>query len=69
MSTRALAHGWVLNDSRASNVLVRSLAWQLAAIASKLPAASGQTAPEAGLPWTADEMGAQVTASAVCPVP
>ncbi len=59
----------VLNDSRASNVLVRSLAWQLAAIASKLPAASGQTAPEAGLPWTADEMGAQVTASAVCPVP
>lgn len=58
-----------LNNSRASNALVRSLAWQLAAIASKLPAAAGQTAPEAGLPWTADEMGAQVAAAAVCPIP
>ncbi len=59
----------VLNNSRASDTLVRSLAWQLAAIASKAPAASGQTAPEAGLPWTADDMGAQVTAAAVCPIP
>lgn len=59
----------VLNDSRASATLVRSLAWQLASIASKVPAASGQTAPEAGLPWTAEEMAAQVASAAVCPVP
>lgn len=58
-----------LNNSRASDVLVRSLAWQLAAIASKVPAAAGQTAPEAGLPWTAEDMAAQVTAAAVCPIP
>lgn len=59
----------VLNNSRASDTLVRSLAWQLASIASKAPAASGRTAPEAGLPWTADDMGAQVAAAAVCPIP
>lgn len=59
----------VLNNSRASDVLVRSLAWELAAIASKAPAASGQTTPDAGLPWTAEDMGAQVTANAVCPIP
>ena len=59
----------VLNDSRASAALVRSLAWQLAAIASKVPATDGQTAPAAGLPWTADEMAAQVAATAVCPIP
>ena len=59
----------VLNNSRASNTLVRSLAWQLAAIASKLPAAPGETAPDAGLPWTAEDMGAQVAAAAVCPLP
>lgn len=58
-----------LNNSRGSDVIVRSLAWQLAAIASKLPAASGQTAPEAGLPWTAEDMGGQVAAAAVCPLP
>lgn len=54
----------VLNDSRASDVLVRSLAWQLAAIASKIPGG-----PDAGLPWTAEDMGAQVVAAAVCPLP
>ncbi|MBM7461769.1 serine hydrolase domain-containing protein [Microbacterium dextranolyticum] len=59
----------VLNNSRGSAVIARSLAWQLAAVASKLPAAAGQTTPDAGLPWTADDMGAQVTAAAVCPIP
>lgn len=59
----------VLNNSRAADTLVRSLAWQLAAIASKAPAAAGQTAPDAGLPWTAEDMGAQVTAAAICPIP
>lgn len=58
-----------LNNSRASDALVRALAWELAAIASKAPAAAGQTAPDAGLPWTAEDMGAQVTAAAVCPIP
>lgn len=59
----------VLNDSRASATLVRSLAWQLASIASKTPPASGQTAPDAGLPWTAEDMATQVDAAAVCPLP
>lgn len=59
----------VLNNSRASATLVRSLAWELAAIASKAPAASGETAPEAGLPWTAEDMAGQVAAAAVCPIP
>ena len=58
-----------LNNSRASDVLVRALAWELAAITSKAPAAAGHTAPDAGLPWTAEDMGAQVTAAAVCPIP
>lgn len=58
-----------LNNSRASDVMVRSLAWQLAAIASKLPAAPGQSAPAAGLPWTADDMAGQIAGAAVCPLP
>jgi len=58
-----------LNNSRASTDLIRSLAWELAAIASKAPAASGHTAPQAGLPWTAEDMSAQVAAAAVCPIP
>ena len=35
--------------------MAASLAWELAAIASKAPAAAGETAPEAGLPWTAQQ--------------
>lgn len=56
----------VLNNSRASAEVVRALAWQLAAIASKAPAAAGETAPEAGLPWTAETYAAEVQAGAVC---
>ncbi|RLK52085.1 serine hydrolase domain-containing protein [Microbacterium telephonicum] len=59
----------VLNNSLAADTVVRSLAWQLAALASKAPAASGQTAPEAGLPWDAEGQGQQVVAGAVCPIP
>jgi len=59
----------VLNDSRASSNLVRSLAWQLAAIASKAPAASGQTAPEAGLPWEAATYAKAVEDTAICALP
>lgn len=57
----------VLNNSRGSNVIVRSLAWQLAAIASKAPAASGETAPDAGLPWTAGDMADEIASLAICP--
>lgn len=59
----------VLNNSRASAGVARVLAWQLASITSKVPAAAGQTAPEAGLPWTAEDMSEQITAAAVCPIP
>lgn len=58
-----------LNNSRASAALVRSLAWELAAIASKVPAAEGRTAPDAGLPFTAEHMAEQVAGNAICPIP
>ncbi len=45
----------VLNNSTAGAGVVQSLAWELAAIASKAPAAEGQTAPEFGLPFTAEQ--------------
>jgi D-alanyl-D-alanine carboxypeptidase len=44
-----------LNDSTAGGTIAAFLAWELAAIASKAPAASGQTAPEFGLPFTAEQ--------------
>ncbi|MFJ4223287.1 serine hydrolase domain-containing protein [Microbacterium sp. NPDC089695] len=44
-----------LNDSTAGGSIAAYLAWELAAIASKAPAASGQTAPEFGLPFTAEQ--------------
>ncbi|WP_405374374.1 MULTISPECIES: serine hydrolase domain-containing protein [unclassified Microbacterium] len=56
----------VLNNSRASNAVSRLLAWQLAAIASKAPAAEGRTAPEIGLPWTAESLADQVQSLAIC---
>lgn len=59
----------VLNNSRANGGVGAYLAWELAAIASKAPAASGQTAPDAGLPWTAEQYGEAVVAAAVCPLP
>lgn len=59
----------VLNNSRATPDIVRVLAWELAAIASKAPAADGQTAPNAGLPWTAEDQIVQLASVAVCPIP
>lgn len=44
-----------LNDSTTGAVMAQFLAWELAAIASKAPAAEGQTAPEFGLPFTAEQ--------------
>lgn len=56
----------VLNNSAGNENTGAWLAWQLAAIASKAPAAEGQTVPEAGLPWTADQMRENITANAIC---
>ena len=55
----------VLNNSTAGSDMSLRLAWELAAIASKAPAASGQTAPAVGLPWTAEQWGDSITASAL----
>lgn len=58
----------VLNNSTAGKDFIAALAWELAAIASKAPAAAGQTAPEFGLPFTAEQYHEQIAASAVCPI-
>ncbi|GAA3638154.1 serine hydrolase domain-containing protein [Microbacterium awajiense] len=57
----------VLNNSAVGSTAARNLGWQLAAIASKAPAASGQTAPEAGLPFTAEQWGEAITSRPLCP--
>lgn len=58
-----------LNNSAASDTVGAYLAWELASIASKAPAASGQTVPDAGLPWTAQQYHDAIAAAAVCPLP
>jgi D-alanyl-D-alanine carboxypeptidase len=45
----------VLNDSTRGAAYAQWLSWELAAIASKAPAADGQTVPEFGLPFTAEQ--------------
>lgn len=59
----------VLNNSAAGGNPALWLAWELAALASKAPAASGGTTPEAGLPWTAQQYRDAITGAAVCPLP
>lgn len=59
----------VLNNSAAGGAVGALLAWELAAIASKSAAAAGQTAPEAGLPWTAEQFHAKIADSAICAAP
>ena len=59
----------VLNNSAAPAGLAANLAWELAAIASKAPAAAGETAPAAGLPWTAEQQAETIRGAAVCPLP
>lgn len=59
----------VLNNSAAPGTMAADLAWQLAAIASKAPAAAHQKAPEAGLPWTAQQFHDAIAKAAVCPLP
>lgn len=59
-----------LNNSTVGSSVAAFLAWELAAIASKAPAASGQTAPEFGLPFTAEQYHEQIAAAALpCVVP
>lgn len=59
----------VLNNSAIGADIAAYLAWELAAIASKAPAASGQTAPEAGLPWTAAQQHDLIAGRAICAAP
>lgn len=59
----------VLNNSAAGSGVAAYLAWELAAIASKAPAASGQKAPQFGLPWTAEQFHAAIKSAAICPTP
>lgn len=54
-----------LNDSTVGGNIAAFLAWELAAIASKAPAASGQTAPEFGLPFTAEQYHQSIADSAI----
>lgn len=54
-----------LNDSTTGGTTAMFLAWELAAIASKAPAAAGETAPEFGLPFTAEQYHQEITASGV----
>lgn len=59
----------VLNNSGGAKATGAWLAWELAAIASKAPAAQGQSAPEAGLPWTAQQMRDNIVGNAICAAP
>lgn len=59
----------VLNNSGGNKLTSAWLAWELAAIASKAPAAPGQTLPEAGLPWTAQQMRDGIVGNAICAAP
>ncbi|WP_426326124.1 serine hydrolase domain-containing protein [Microbacterium sp. E-13] len=59
----------VLNNSFIDGSVGEYLAWELAAIASKAPAAAGETVPEAGLPWTAEQYHEAIAVSAVCTPP
>ncbi|MDW4574171.1 serine hydrolase domain-containing protein [Microbacterium sp. M3] len=59
----------VLNNSAADPLVGEYLAWELAAIASKAPAAAGESVPEAGLPWTAEQYHEAIAGAAVCTPP
>ncbi|WP_137844571.1 serine hydrolase domain-containing protein [Microbacterium sp. 2FI] len=59
----------VLNNSAASGSVGTYLAWELAAIASKAPAVAGESAPAAGLPWTAEQQHAAIAERAICAAP
>lgn len=54
-----------LNDSTLGGSIAQFLAWELAALASKAPAASGQTAPEFGLPFSAEQYHQAIADAAI----
>ncbi|MGM1018606.1 MAG: serine hydrolase domain-containing protein [Actinomycetota bacterium] len=56
----------VLNNSSVGGKMAAHLAWELSAIASKAPAAEGETAPEIGLPFTAEKYHNAVSDNAIC---
>src|SRR5690606_1275201 len=58
-----------LNNSSSGGGTAAYLAWELAAIASKAPAAEGQTAPDFGLPFTAEQYAQTITDGAICSAP
>lgn len=58
-----------LNNSSTGGGTAAYLAWELAAIASKAPAAKGQTAPDFGLPFTAEQYGQIIADGAICKAP
>lgn len=55
----------VINDSTAGSSFAQKLSWELAAIASKAAPASGQTVPEFGLPFTAEQYHQSITQTAI----
>ena len=55
----------VLNDSTSGATIAAYLSYELAAIASKAPAAQGQTAPEFGLPFTAEQYHQAIADTAI----
>lgn len=59
----------VLNDSTGGALFAQQLSWELAAIASKAPAAAGQTAPDFGLPFTAEQYHQATTDAALVCLP
>lgn len=58
-----------LNNSSSGSSIAAYLAWELAAIASKVPAAEGQTAPEFGLPFTAEQYHDTIAGIVTCAAP
>lgn len=54
-----------LNSSNTGGNIAAYLSWELAAIASKAPAAKGETAPEFGLPFTAEQYRQAIADAAV----
>ncbi|WP_119696001.1 serine hydrolase domain-containing protein [Microbacterium halotolerans] len=57
----------VLNNSRSDSAAAK-VGRQIAAIASRAPAADGFEQPEIGLPWSAEGYDKQITDDAICPI-
>ena len=57
----------VLNNSRAGSALPTFLAWELAALVSKIPATVEGREPVAGLPWTAEQYRQALEDNRLCP--